>query len=138
MRPEAEGPRDAAAPADRTMALPRIPQAGPVRQVRPEEETAVLPPVGRQGADPAGRVPEDWFRPEPATERTRELPQVDPDQSAARRRPRPTWAEETPMDDLPSLADELLGPRDERGDGRGNERGDDQDGNGPRDGRRRR
>jgi dTMP kinase len=29
------------------------------------------------------------------------------------RRPRPDWAEETPLDDLPTLADELLGPHDE-------------------------
>jgi dTMP kinase len=29
------------------------------------------------------------------------------------RRSRPEWAEETPLDDVPSLADELLGPRDQ-------------------------
>jgi dTMP kinase len=33
--------------------------------------------------------------------------------AAARRRPRPSWAEETPLDDLPSLADELLGPHED-------------------------
>ncbi|MCG3041851.1 dTMP kinase, partial [Streptomyces sp. S1A] len=45
-----------------------------------------------------------------AEERTRELPQVD---EAGRPRRRPEWAEETPMDDLPTLADELLGPHQE-------------------------
>ncbi|MEU4052858.1 dTMP kinase [Streptomyces olivaceus] len=97
------------------------------------DETAVLPPV--RGDDPADRVPPGYFREEdPATgaghadeprDRTRELPQIDPDQAAPRRR-RPDWAEETPLDDLPTLADELLGPRDEdddeggrRGRGRG-------------------
>ncbi|MFC7807725.1 dTMP kinase [Streptomyces olivaceus] len=97
------------------------------------DETAVLPPV--RGDDPADRVPPGYFREEdPATgaghadeprDRTRELPQIDPDQAPPRRR-RPDWAEETPLDDLPTLADELLGPRDEdddeggrRGRGRG-------------------
>ncbi|MFE0951052.1 dTMP kinase, partial [Streptomyces mutabilis] len=93
------------------------------------EETAVLPPV--RAEDPADRVPSDYFRkedpaagsdrsPEPQ-DRTRELPRVDPDQAPPRRR-RSDWAEETPLDDLPTLADELLGPRDGDGpeaDGRG-------------------
>ncbi|MFI0716610.1 dTMP kinase [Streptomyces inhibens] len=51
-------------------------------------------------------------------ERTRELPQIDPAtgrpaETPQRSRPRPEWAEETPLDDLPTLADELLGPRDD-------------------------
>ncbi|WP_225850863.1 dTMP kinase [Streptomyces sp. HPF1205] len=55
--------------------------------------------------DPADRVPPWLFRPElQENERTREMPPAQP------RRPRPEWAEETPLDDLPSLADELLGP----------------------------
>ncbi|MDJ1131915.1 dTMP kinase [Streptomyces iconiensis] len=54
---------------------------------------------------------------EPGEDRTRELPQVD--ESG---RPRPAWAEETPLDDVPSLADELLGlPED--GEDRGDESG---------------
>ncbi|MFC8748328.1 dTMP kinase, partial [Streptomyces olivaceus] len=67
------------------------------------DETAVLPPV--RGDDPADRVPPGYFREEdPATgaghadeprDRTRELPQIDPDQAPPRRR-RPDWAEETP------------------------------------------
>ncbi|WP_260636516.1 dTMP kinase [Streptomyces angustmyceticus] len=122
------------------------------------EETAVLPPVrdadGR-GDAPADRVPPWMFRKEtpqggghgagsghssaPAesrVERTRELPQIDPAtghpvEQAQPRRPRPEWAEETPLDDLPTLADELLGPR-------GDEDADDGAGDNGRRGRGRR
>ncbi|WP_187285249.1 dTMP kinase [Streptomyces sp. OR43] len=98
------------------------------------DETAVLPPVrdegrdaGRRDADPADRVPRGIFRderpaasaPEGENERTRELPQITDPQanppadrqgpSGRSGRPRPDWAEETPLDDLPTLADELLG-----------------------------
>ncbi|MER5970302.1 dTMP kinase [Streptomyces sp. NPDC002055] len=104
------------------------------------DETAVLPavdpgrdaaqPRGERPADPADRVPSWLFKSDEAAEtpsaagddRTRELPQIDP---AAETRPMPQarrrsdWAEETPLDDLPTLADELLGPRDdEDADGR--------------------
>ncbi|MFG3207266.1 dTMP kinase [Streptomyces sp. NPDC048192] len=96
--------------ADETAVLPRVPGAA--------DETAVLPPVG--SGDPADRVPPGFFRdersaagPDGSEDRTREMPQVDAD-GAPRRRPRPDWAEETPLDDLPSLADELLGSYDER------------------------
>ncbi|MEU9761261.1 dTMP kinase [Streptomyces sp. NPDC047987] len=90
-------------------------------------------------ADPADRVPRGIFRDERPSagsaaesenERTRELPQIDDSyaggagpqqtqdhwdgQERRARRPRPDWAEETPLDDLPTLADELLGDR--RGD----------------------
>ncbi|AVH57358.1 MULTISPECIES: dTMP kinase [Streptomyces] len=112
------------------------------------DETAVLPPVrdggagaapaaptaGASAGDPAGRVPPGFFRdeqqaPQPGDfgDRTRELPQVD-DAGAPRRRPRPDWAEETPLDDLPTLADELLGPRED-------DEWDEEPGRGP-DGRR--
>ncbi|NEB00656.1 dTMP kinase [Streptomyces sp. SID13726] len=100
--------------ADETAVLP------PVRPEPPgaADETAVLPPVSGDG--PADRVPPGYFREE---ERTREMPQVDAE-GRPRRRPRSDWAEETPLDDLPSLADELLGPHDdEYGDGRGRRRG---------------
>ncbi|WAZ23157.1 dTMP kinase [Streptomyces cinnabarinus] len=109
--------------ADETAVLPQV-------EPREADETAVLPPV-RDDA-PADRVPPGIFRderqPERADDRTRELPQVDPQsaepEARRRRRPRSDWAEETPLDDLPSLADELLGPRedeydDERGQGQG-------------------
>ncbi len=92
--------------------------------VRDAEETAVLPPVRGDGS--ADRVPPGYFRDEAAPtarpdgteDRTRELPQIDAE--GAPRRRRSDWAEETPLDDLPSLADELLGPHDEEQDeGRG-------------------
>lgn len=99
--------------ADETAVLPPVPPA----PQGAADETAVLPPVSGDG--PSDRVPPGYFRDE---ERTRELPQVD-EQGAPRRRPRSDWAEETPLDDLPSLADELLGPHDEEyGDGRGRRR----------------
>lgn len=70
-------------------------------------------------------------------ERTRELPQIDPAtghpvEPPQRSRPRPEWAEETPLDDLPTLADELLGSR---GDDEADDGADD---NGRRGGRGRR
>ncbi|MEU0632195.1 dTMP kinase [Streptomyces sp. NPDC005989] len=87
------------------------------------DETTVLPPV--RETNPADRIPRGIFRderpagsaPESENERTRELPQVGgwenqqhPEQrERSGRRPRPDWAEETPLDDLPTLADELLG-----------------------------
>ncbi|WP_405880613.1 dTMP kinase [Streptomyces sp. NBC_01136] len=115
--------------ADETAVLPPVvPGAA--------DETAVLPPVRDGGAGavtgaggaggPADRVPPGFFRderpapaPDRSGDRTRELPQVDAE-GAPRRRPRSDWAEETPLDDLPTLADELLGPRedDEPDDGR--------------------
>ncbi|GAA3488108.1 dTMP kinase [Streptomyces cremeus] len=91
--------------ADETTVIPPVREGGPAA-----DETAVLPPV--RDAGPADRVPAGYFRDEPAVDRTRELPQVDPDgPTEAERRPRrrSDWAEETPLDDLPSLADELLG-----------------------------
>ncbi|MDN3026321.1 dTMP kinase [Streptomyces sp. S.PB5] len=101
--------------ADETAVLPPVPGAA--------DETAVLPPV--PGEAPADRVPPGFFReeqasPDGAEDRTREMPQVD-ESGAPRRRARSDWAEETPLDDLPSLADELLGPRE--GEEFGDERG---------------
>ncbi|MGW2614419.1 dTMP kinase [Streptomyces sp. NPDC001500] len=97
----------------------------------PEEETAVLPPV--RDDSPSDRVPPGYFRderggrggsrPDGADDRTRELPQLD-EEGEPRQRPRRDWAEETPLDDLPTLADELLGPhRDEDGPAEGRGRG---------------
>ncbi|MEU9652596.1 dTMP kinase [Streptomyces sp. NPDC048110] len=114
-------PRD----AEETAVLPPVTPPGAA------DETAVLPPV--RGDDPADRVPPGYFREEgPAEEaqdRTRELPRIDPDQAPPRRR-RSDWAEETPLDDLPTLADELLGPHDE------DEAGRDDDGRGGKGGGR--
>ncbi|MFE7571217.1 dTMP kinase [Streptomyces sp. NPDC057539] len=109
--------------------------SGGSRDARAADETAVLPPV--PNADPADRVPRGFFRddarPSPAeggNERTRELPQVNPEahreggpeRTPERPRRRSDWAEETPLDDLPTLADELLGPHDEADDHDGGRR----------------
>ncbi|MGW6079936.1 hypothetical protein ACWF09_28250 [Streptomyces sp. NPDC055186] len=84
---------------DETEVLPVVPPRGDV------EETAVLPTVTRDDNEVS----------------TRELPRVDLEKMPGRNRRRPDWAEDTPLDDLPTLADELLGPR---GDGRGNGQGE--------------
>ena len=113
-------------------------QAAP--PVPPNERTAVLPPLPKSWrvAKPRNqesvqdRVPEWLFRPQddpaepepPVVERTRELPAVPPEFAAPAAeadveatsilpRARYDWAEETPLDNLPSLTDELLGSRDE-------------------------
>ncbi|WP_217207130.1 dTMP kinase [Streptomyces sp. AC550_RSS872] len=124
--------------ADETAVLPPVvPGAA--------EETAVLPPVTPGAADEtamlpsvsgeervdrdrgADQVPPGYFRDDVrAEERTREMPQVD-EAGTPRRRARSDWAEETPLDDLPTLADELLGPREDEydedgGRGRGRRR----------------
>ncbi|GAA2816322.1 dTMP kinase [Kitasatospora sp. CM 4170] len=114
------------AAADETAVLPRIPATDTDRAAT--DRTEVLPRIESAGqagqAGQAGRVPPGLWRDEPAgraaqeqpVDTTRELPVVDDDeeqQPAAEPRPRPSWAEETPMDDLPSLTDTLLGSRDE-------------------------
>ncbi|MFF8728884.1 dTMP kinase [Streptomyces sp. NPDC015171] len=146
-------PPAAPGPADETAVLPRIPGAADETAVLPQvsaDETAELPSVARGAADetavlppvrddaPADRMPSGFFRderpaagPDGSEPRTREMPQIDAD-GTPRRRPRSDWAEETPLDDLPTLADELLGSYDEgeygdqggdHGDGRGEEQG---------------
>ncbi|PPS69200.1 MULTISPECIES: dTMP kinase [Streptomyces] len=122
--------RDASGAADETAVLPPVrpgdaEETAVLPPVRPEdsEETAVFPPV--RGDEPADRVPPGYFReeapaarPDGTEDRTREMPQVDAEGTPRRRRS--DWAEETPLDDLPSLADELLGPHDDEPDqGRG-------------------
>ncbi|MEU8713572.1 dTMP kinase [Streptomyces sp. NPDC048663] len=120
-------PQPSAGAADETAVLPPVvPGAADETAVLPAvgaaDETAVLPPVRDEAAppadSPADRMPSGFFRdertdgpagnPDGSEGRTRELPQVD-DATGRRQRPRPDWAEETPLDDLPSLADELLG-----------------------------
>ncbi|MGW1654112.1 dTMP kinase [Streptomyces atratus] len=122
----------AAGAADETAVLPPVQDVRDARAARDARD-----------ANPADRVPRGIFRDErPAdsareseNERTRELPQFsDPHAVAPQpvqdhwdgqehqerrgRRPRPEWAEETPLDDLPTLADELLGDhRDDEGSG---------------------
>ncbi|MFD8257667.1 dTMP kinase [Streptomyces griseoluteus] len=94
--PQPSAPKGA---ADETALLPKFShrdadETAVLPPVSPAEDTAVLPPVRDDAED-----------------RTREIPQLGADGKP--RRPRPDWAEETPLDDLPSLADELLGSYDE-------------------------
>ncbi|MFD4754446.1 dTMP kinase [Streptomyces sp. NPDC058426] len=133
---------------DETTVLPQYRESADAARDGGEDETTVLPQYRESGAasggapqgpadNPADRVPPGFFRderpgPPPGglgpDDRTRELPQVD-ETGAPRRRPRPAWAEETPLDDLPTLADELLGaryePRERPGSGSGAEAGSD-------------
>ncbi|MEC3995956.1 dTMP kinase [Actinacidiphila sp. DG2A-62] len=101
--------------SETTTVLPPVAPPEEPRGTSDADKTAVLPsvppvPGTARESDPADRVPPWLFRPEtPENERTRELPSM---QQQPARRPRPEWAEETPLDDLPTLADELLGRRD--------------------------
>ncbi|MFE6126852.1 dTMP kinase [Streptomyces sp. NPDC056437] len=103
--------------AEETAVIPPVPpvrdadETAVIPQVREADETAVLPPV-RDQEPVQDRGPAQ----EGGSDRTRELPQVDP--ATGRPRRRSDWAEETPLDDLPTLADELLGPHDEDDNGR--------------------
>ncbi|WP_055701768.1 dTMP kinase [Streptomyces silaceus] len=123
-----DGPAGA---ADETAVLPSVRPEGPNAEdtaVLPQppapegaaDETAVLPAVTED------KVPPGYFRderpaaassPDGSDDRTRELPQVD--EQGVPRRPRSDWAEETPLDDLPSLADELLGSHEDDDDDAG-------------------
>ena len=109
---------------EKTTVLPKVASTGPIPPVLPVEE----------------RVPPGLWRPEPEAERpveqTREFPAAtdsttpeppragrpswagaaaaEPTEAAPEpERARPSWAEETPMDDLPSLTDTLLGSRED-------------------------
>ncbi|SOB83227.1 dTMP kinase [Streptomyces sp. 1331.2] len=120
------------AEADRTAVLPRVEPgrpgvpgggagapsgpSGPWR-AEPVDSTRELPVVGGEpGADPrAPQVPPVPSRPQAQSHvqpQAESEPAEGRDQSAGERT-RPEWAEETPMDDLPSLTDTLLGSRDE-------------------------
>ncbi|MFG2330162.1 dTMP kinase [Streptomyces sp. NPDC048604] len=127
-------------PEEETTVLPQVPPSSSSERSAAADETAVLPPVRETRAPradetavlptvrddaPADRVPQGFFRDEQAgqggqpesqgaNDRTAELPQMD---EQGRPRRRSDWAEETPLDDLPSLADELLGPHDDESDG---------------------
>ncbi|GGX74816.1 dTMP kinase [Streptomyces minutiscleroticus] len=120
--------RPGAPDMEETTRLPQFPAPG-AQPPGATDETAVLPSVRDEDTGrPADRAPRGYFRDErPAPDgsdgSTRELPQID-EEGNVRRRPRPDWAEETPLDDLPTLADELLGPReDDEWDGRDGRRG---------------
>ncbi|MBB5120489.1 hypothetical protein AF335_11210 [Streptomyces eurocidicus] len=136
-----------ASDAEETAVLPPVPSDGASgTPAGAADETAVLPPVRITGPgpvdrpeDPTDRVPTWLFRPEdPAAdgsdgEITRELPQPDGRTAPGTKpRRRPGWVEGASSDDAPTLADELLGPRDRRdrrdrregGPGRPDERSD--------------
>ncbi|MFI6002391.1 dTMP kinase [Streptomyces sp. NPDC051366] len=126
-------------PAAETSVLPAVPAAGPADETAvlpPVRPSRTSPPAGRAPAgqarsatrptarrpeeSPADRVPPGIFR-DSGDDVTRELPllgddggpstQSRPSRPARPSRPRSAWAEETPLDDLPTLADELLGSR---------------------------
>ncbi|WP_314617499.1 dTMP kinase [Streptomyces stackebrandtii] len=134
--PASESEAPTVSPTEVTVATPivKLPEAETavlpqIRDPRAVDETAVLPPVrDSRASDPADRVPQGIFRdersgtrPEPqgANDRTRELPQLDENGQPRRRS---DWAEETPLDDLPTLADELFGPHDDDENDRGRRR----------------
>ncbi|RGD60389.1 dTMP kinase [Kitasatospora xanthocidica] len=113
-----------ASAVDETAVLPKVPAEA--------DRTAVLPRIepgrvegrtdGRAEGRAEGRAAQAPRRAEPV-DSTRELPVIgaepasgppsQPQPQPAAERPRPEWAEETPMDDLPSLTDTLLGSHDE-------------------------
>lgn len=125
-------------PADQTAVLPPVrpegdgagastgaspgPRAGGAAERRPAAPrtsySASRPTAQRPEENPADRVPPGIFR-DSGNDATRELPLLAED--GRPRRPRSDWAEETPLDDLPTLADELLGSHrdDEDDQGRG-------------------
>ncbi|TJZ42829.1 dTMP kinase [Streptomyces piniterrae] len=141
--PPVRDARFAGQDADETAVLPAARDAGQARRdhgARGDEPADRVPPWMFREDDPAGATGPD--HPDDAAsrqqsgaagsgvERTRELPQIDPAtgrpvEPSQRSRPRPEWAEETPLDDLPTLADELLGPRpdEDTDNGRGGEGG---------------
>ncbi|MFH9723821.1 dTMP kinase [Streptomyces sp. NPDC017254] len=115
-----------AKPEAETTVLPQVRETRGVDEtavlpsVRDTDATAVLPAVrADRASDPVDRVPQGIFRDareesHGANDQTRELPQLDEN---GRPRRRSDWAEETPLDDLPTLADELFGPHDDEDEG---------------------
>ncbi|NLU75532.1 dTMP kinase [Streptomyces sp. HNM0575] len=85
-----------------TTLLPRVPAEEQGREQDREQRREQGRGQGREQGRDQGRGQDRQ------QDRTREMPQVDPG-SGRGERPRPDWAEETPLDDVPSLADELLG-----------------------------
>lgn len=117
VRPEA-GPSAGPAGAAAGSGSDEVP-ARPARTSGPAR-SASRPTARRSEESPADRVPPGIFR-DAGNDRTRELPVLGED--GRPRRGRPDWAEETPLDDLPTLADELLGRhRDDEDDDGGSRR----------------
>ncbi|MFE7588020.1 dTMP kinase [Kitasatospora sp. NPDC057512] len=97
-----------ASAVDETAVLPKVPAEADRTEVLPRIEPGRAD--GRTEGRTEGRAAQAPGRAEPV-DSTRELPVVGAEPAAER--PRPEWAEETPMDDLPSLTDTLLGSHDE-------------------------
>ncbi|MEV4191112.1 hypothetical protein, partial [Streptomyces toxytricini] len=96
-------------PADETAVLPPVRPDAP--RPRPQAHSAVRPTARRPDHDPADRVPPGIFR-DADDDMTRELPLLD--EAGRPRSGRPSWAQDASEDDdIPTLADELLGPRDD-------------------------
>ncbi|MFC7218139.1 dTMP kinase [Streptomyces polyrhachis] len=117
--------RDAPRDGEKTVDMPRVadPDAQETRVIpmvadRREadmQETAVLPAVADPDAQETQRTPQP---PDPAERPEDRVPEeYFRSDGRASARPRPDWAEKTPLDDLPSLADELLGGSDTDEDG---------------------
>ncbi|NJP99048.1 dTMP kinase [Streptomyces zingiberis] len=150
--PDAE--RAAGRAADETAVLPPVRPDEPPRGGQPSAGSRQGPPPRAGGAGegvPPWLAREDEARGAAGDgdgERTRELPQAGragepgggPEEHqgpGAQRygrggRRRPDWAEETPLDDLPTLADELLGPREDPREGAWGEGDDGRGGRGRR------
>ncbi|MFJ9441896.1 dTMP kinase [Kitasatospora sp. NPDC101235] len=111
-----------ASAVDETAVLPKVPAEADRTEVLPRIEPGRA--EGRAEGRPEGRPVQEPRRAEPV-DGTRELPvvgaepaaepqpQPQPEPEPGAERPRPEWAEETPLDDLPSLTDTLLGSHDE-------------------------
>ncbi|MHC6627024.1 dTMP kinase [Streptomyces globosus] len=99
-------PVPASDPADETAVLPPVRPDAP--RSRPQAHSAVRPTARRPDHDPADRVPPGIFR-DSDDDVTRELPLLD--EAGQPRAGRPSWAQDAPEDDEPTLADELLGSR---------------------------
>ncbi|MFJ6379624.1 dTMP kinase [Kitasatospora sp. NPDC092039] len=111
-----------ASAVDETAVLPTIPAETDRTEVLPRIEPGRADgrTEGRAQSRTEGRPAQGPRRAEPV-DSTRELPVVgaepaaepEPRTQSGAERPRPEWAEETPLDDLPSLTDTLLGSHDE-------------------------
>ncbi|MEU3722939.1 hypothetical protein [Streptomyces sp. NPDC031705] len=117
----------AARPMDETAVLPSVRPEGPAQDTDRQAPAGRTRPAERPTAPhsqeaPADRVPPGIFR-DAGNDVTRELPVVGDD--GRQRRAASDWAEATPMDDLPTLADELLGPHRDDEDGHDGQDGHD-------------
>ncbi|MEU9026439.1 dTMP kinase [Streptomyces sp. NPDC048383] len=109
VRPDgAAGPGDSGATGPSGAAGRRTAPAAPATGSGGRSGSASRPTARRSEENPTERVPPGIFR-DAGNDVTRELPVLGED-GRPRREPS-DWAEATPMDDLPTLADELLGSR---------------------------